>query len=611
MTATAADFGTRPRNDVPPEDTWDLTAIFPNREAWEAGIAAVEQKADELAGMRGELGTSAETLLQALDLEEETGELLIKVYAWAALKKDQDTADSESQADSDRATRLYVETSSKLAFIEPELLALPEGTIEGYLEAHEGLAKYRHALEVILRQRDHVLDTETETLLASAGEIFGAPGTIFGMLNDADMEYGEIENEDGETVTLTKANYQRFIESRNREVRKAAFEAMHAAYQKQRNTIAATYSSSVKSDVFMAKTRRYESALEAALKPKNIPESVYDALVEAVNSHLPLLHRYIALRKKVLGLDQLGVYDLYVPIVPEVEEEYNYADALGTVLDGLGPLGDDYVRDLGTGFDSRWIDVYENKGKRSGAYSFGVYGVHPFILLNWSGKLRDVFTLAHEAGHAMHSFYTSQAQPYVYSNYTIFVAEVASTVNEILLTEKLRSETDDPNLDMYLVNHALEDLRGTLYRQTMFAEFERWTHEQVEAGAALTADALSAQYAELARRYYGPDVEVDDYVAIEWARIPHFYRAFYVYQYATGISAAAALAKQILEEGEPARDRYRQFLAGGSSKDSLDLLRDAGVDMTSPEPVEQALGLFEAWLDELESLMSDQGLISE
>ncbi len=609
MTVTAADFGTRARSDVPPEDTWDLTAIYPNRGAWEAGIEQVQNLANELAGFRGKLGDGADTLLKASELEERTGEQMIKVYAWAALKKDQDTADSSAQADSDRATRLYVEVSSQLAFLEPELLALPEGTVERFLEENEGLKKYRHALETILRQREHVLDSETETLLASAGEIFGAPGTIFGMLNDADMEYGEIENEQGEKVTLTKANYQRFIESRDRRVRRDAFVAMHAAYQQQRNTIAATYSSSVKSDVFMAKTHHYNTTLQSALKPKKIPEAVYDTLVETVNSFLPLLHRYVALRKRVLALDELGVYDLYVPIVPEVEDEYSYADALDTVLAALGSLGDDYIRDLGTGFDSRWIDVYENRGKRSGAYSFGVHGVHPFILLNWSSKLRDVFTLAHEAGHAMHSFYTSSNQPYVYSNYTIFVAEVASTVNEILLTEKLRSETDDPKLDMYLVNHALEDLRGTLFRQTMFAEFERWTHEQVEAGAALTADALSEQYGDLARRYYGPDVEVDEYVAIEWARIPHFYRAFYVYQYATGISAAAALAKQILEEGEPARQRYRTFLAGGSSKDSLDLLRDAGVDMTSREPVSQALELFGTWLDELERLMTGEGLI--
>jgi oligoendopeptidase F len=609
MTATATDFGTRARADVPPEDTWDLTAIYADRAAWEADMERVRSLAAELAAMRGTLAEGAGTLSRALELEERVGERLIRAYAWAALKKDQDTADSSAQADDDRATRLYVEVSSQTAFLEPEILALPEGTVERYLAEKPGLEKYRHALESILRQREHVLDSDTETLLASAGEIFGAPGTIFGMLNDADMEYGEIENEQGEAVTLTKANFQRFIESRDRRVRRDAFTTMHAAYRKQRNTIAATHSSSVKTDIFMAKTHRYDSALEAALYPNNIPVSVYDALVEAVNAHLPLLHRYIALRKRALGLDRLGVHDLYVPIVPEVEDEYDYADALDTMLGALGSLGDDYVRDLGAGLDSRWADIYENKGKRSGAYSFGVYGVHPFILLNWSSKLRDVFTLAHEAGHAMHSFYTSQAQPYVYGNYTIFVAEVASTVNEILLTERLRAETDDPKLDMYLVNHALEDLRGTLYRQTMFAEFERWTHERVEAGEALTHDALSAKYAELAGRYYGPDVEIDEYVAIEWARIPHFYRAFYVYQYATGISAAVALARRIMDEGEPARQRYRKFLAGGSSKYSLDLLRDAGVDMTSPEPVAQALEMFGGWVDELEQLMAGQGLL--
>jgi oligoendopeptidase F len=609
MTATAADFGTRARGEVPVEDTWDLTAIYPDRAAWEAGIQQVQTLAAELAARRGTLGEGAKSLLQALALEERIGERLIKVYAWAALKNDEDTADPASQADDDRATRLYVETSSQTAFLEPEILSLPEGTVERYLAEKPGLAKYRHALERILRQREHVLDSDTETLLAGAGEIFGAPGMIFGMLNDADLEYGQIENERGEPVTLTKANFQRFIESRDRRVRRDAFSTLHAAYQRHRNMIAATYSSSVKTDVFMAKTRRYPSALEAALYPNNIPVSVYDALVEAVNANLPALHRYIALRKRALGLDRLGAYDLYVPIVPEVEAEYSYSAALDTMLGALDSLGADYVRDLGAGLDSRWADIYENKGKRSGAYSFGVFGVHPFILLNWSSKLRDVFTLAHEAGHAMHSFYTSQAQPYVYGNYTIFVAEVASTVNEILLTERLRAETDDPNLDMYLVNHALEDLRGTIFRQTMFAEFERWAHEQVEAGAALTHDALSAKYAELAGRYYGPDVEVDDYVAIEWARIPHFYRAFYVYQYATGISAAVALARKILEEGEPARQRYRKFLSGGSSNYSLDLLRDAGVDMTSPEPVAQALEMFGAWVDELERLMTGQGLL--
>lgn len=602
MTSTVQD-GTRPRAEVPEEDTWDLTHIYPSRDEWEADIGRIREMTPELAGLKGTLSEGPEKLLRALQLEEQIGERLIKVYAYAALANDQDTSDPVTQAMEDRARVLHVEVSGQTAFLEPEIIALPEGTVEHYLEQEPELGIYRHALDSLLRQRDHVLDSETEALLANAGEVFGAPGTIFGMLNDADMYYGEITNEEGEKVTLTKANYQRFMESRKRDVRKEAFETLHSAYQRHRNTLASTYASSVKADVFLARTRKYKSALEASLEPKNIPIAVYDALVESVNAHLPLLHRYIALRKRMLGLDKLGAYDLYVPIVPEVDVEYDYHQAVDEVLEGLSPLGDDYTEDLGKGLRARWVDIYENQGKRSGAYSFGVYGVHPYILLNWSATLRDVYTLAHEAGHAMHSFYTSQAQPYVYGNYTLFVAEVASTVNEMLLTDAMRKKTDDPAIQAYLINLVLEEFRGTLYRQTMFAEFERWAHERVESGEALTADSMSEHYAELARRYYGPDVEVDDTVAIEWARIPHFYRAYYVYQYATGISAAAALAKQILEEGQPARERYRTFLSGGSSKYSLDLLRDAGVDMTTPEPVEQALSLFGEWLTELERVL--------
>jgi oligoendopeptidase F len=397
------------------------------------------------------------------------------------------------------------------------------------------------------------------------------------------------------------------MESRNRDVRKAAFEGLHSAYQSHRNTIATTYSSSVKTDIFEARTRRYGSALEASLSSSNIPVAVYDNLIETVNRKLPLLHRYIGLRKRALGLDQLEVYDLYVPIVPEIEAEYTYERGVELVMKALGPLGEDYLQSLSAGFDSRWVDVYENKGKTSGAYSWGVYGVHPFMLLNWSGRLNDVFTLGHEVGHAMHSWYTSANQPYTYGRYTLFVAEVASTVNELLMTDAMRRETDDPATQMYLINHALEDFRGTLFRQTMFAEFERWSHARVEAGEALTPDVLSEQYAELCRRYYGPDVTVGEYTAIEWARIPHFYRAFYVYQYATGLSAAAALSKMLIEEGAAARERYLRFLASGSSNYSLELLKDAGVDMTTPEPIEKALDVFDGLLTELERLMGENG----
>jgi oligoendopeptidase F len=380
---------------------------------------------------------------------------------------------------------------------------------------------------------------------------------------------------------------------------------MHDAYLSHRNTLATTYASSVKTDIFEARTRNYGSALEASLSSNNIPVAVYDNLVETVNRKLELLHRYIGLRKQALGLDQLEVYDLYVPIVPEIEGEYTYERGVELVMKALGPLGEEYRQALAGGFDSRWVDVYENKGKTSGAYSWGVYGVHPFMLLNWSGRLDDVFTLGHEVGHAMHSWYTSAQQPYVYGRYTLFVAEVASTVNELLMTDAMRRETDDRATQMYLINHALEDFRGTLFRQTMFAEYERWAHARVEAGEALTPDALSEQYAELCKRYYGPDVTVGEHAAIEWARIPHFYRGFYVYQYATGLSAAAALSKMLIEEGAPARERYLRFLSSGSSNYSLDLLKDAGVDMTTPEPIEKALDVFEGLLTELERLMAE------
>jgi len=603
MVATAL----RSRAEMPADDTWDLSAIYPDQPAWEAAIESIRADLPRLAALQGTLGDGAGQLLAALQLQDAIGERLGRVFAWAGLRKDEDNGNAGAVANYDRAIKLSVDAGEVSSFVEPEVLALPDGAIERYLADEPALALYRHALETLLRQREHVLSAEQERLLAAASEMAFAPGQIFTMLNNADLRYGTITDESGNAVELTKANYQRFLESRSRDLRKQAFEQLHASYRDHRNTLATTYASSVKADAFYARVHKYGSAMEAALAPHNIPIAVYDNLVETVNRRLGVLHRYIALRKRVLGLDRLGVYDLYVPIVPEVDREFGYEAGVETVLGALGPLGDDYLSVLSGGLDSRWVDVYENAGKTSGAYSWGVYGVHPFILMNWSGRLNDVFTLAHEAGHAMHSHYSGSTQPYVYSHYTLFVAEVASTVNELLMTDALRRQTDDRLFEMYLVNHALEDFRGTLFRQTMFAEFERWAHAQVEGGGALTPDLLDERYAELCRTYYGPDVEVDDFVASEWSRIPHFYRAFYVYQYATGISAAAALARQILDEGEPARRRYRAFLSGGSSKDSLDLLRDAGVDMTTSEPIERALDTFEALLDELERLLDVSG----
>lgn len=595
----------RARSEIAVDDTWDLSSIYPNREAWEAAIDETRAELPKLSALQGTLSEGPARLLEGLRLQDKIGEALIRVYSYAGLKKDEDNTNASSVADHDRAIGLSVEAGQVASYFEPELLGLPEGTVERYLADEPGLEPYRHALENLLRQRAHVLSAEQERLLASAGEVLMAPGQIFTMLNNADLEYGTVEDEDGNTIALTKGNYLRLMESRDRTVRKSAFEGMHGAYLSHRNTLATTFAASVKTDIFEARTRNYGSALEASLSSNNIPVAVYDNLIETVNQKLPLMHRYIDLRKRALGLDKLEVYDLYVPIVPEIEGEYTFDRGVELVLGALGPLGDDYRQALAAGFDSRWVDVYENKGKTSGAYSWGVYAVHPFILMNWSGRLDDVFTLGHEVGHAMHSYYTSANQPYTYGRYTLFVAEVASTVNELLMTDAMRRQTDDRATQMYLINHALEDFRATLFRQTMFAEFERWAHTTVEAGDALTPDGISATYAELCERYYGPDVVVGEHTAIEWARIPHFYRGYYVYQYATGLSAAAALSKMLIEEGEPARERYLRFLSSGSSNYSLDLLRDAGVDMATPEPIVKALDVFENLLTELERLMDE------
>jgi len=460
-----------------------------------------------------------------------------------------------------------------------------------------------HQLHDLNRMRPHVRSVEVEAILAAAGEVASAPDTIFSMIDNADLKLPTIEDEKGEEVQLTKGNYQVFIRNTNRRVRKEAFEGLHSTFLKQRNTIAATLASQVKADIFYTRQRGYGSARERALAAYNIPTSVYDRLVETVSQHIPLLNRYMRLRKRMLQLDDLHMYDLYVPIVKEVQNEMSYEEACEKVLAALAPLGNNYISNLKQGFQQRWIDVYETPGKRGGAYSGGVYGTQPFILMNFQGNRDSMYTLAHELGHSMHSFYTRTHQPYPYGDYTIFVAEVASTLNEGLLTEYLLRTTTDRALRMAILNQSLEDFRGTLFRQTMFAEFEQDIHSVAEQGEPLTADTLSAMYRALNEKYYGAEVTIDEPIDIEWARIPHFYYNFYVYQYATGISAASALVQQILQEGKPAVDRYMKFLASGSSDYSIELLKKAGVDMTSPEPVRQALELFESHLAQMEQLI--------
>jgi len=592
------------RTEVKPEHTWALETVYPNDEAWEQDFAKIEGLTPKLASFQGKVCESADTLLAALKTRDEVSLLLGQVGSYARMRKDQDNANSTYNALNDRVMSLFARVRAAGSFMTPEILAVPTETLTGWIEQNEGLRLYKHELLDLLREKEHVRTAEVEALLAQAGEIAAAPQSIFGMLDNADMKFPKVHDEEGNEVDLTKGRFIRFLESPKREVREEAFTTLYSTYHKFRNTLAATHASSVKKDVFFARARKYPSARAMALSGTNIPEAVYDNLVATVNKNLPSLHRYVRLRKKMLGLDDLHMYDLYTPMVAEADKKVPYEEAVETIMAALKPLGDEYVKIAREGLTSaRWVDRYENEGKSSGAYSGGAYTTHPFILMNYQDTLDSMFTLAHELGHSMHSYFTRRTQPFPYGGYTIFVAEVASTFNEALLTDHLLKQTDDKKLRMYLINHYLEQFRTTLYRQTMFAEFEHLTHQKAEKNAALTPDLLCSMYYELNQKYYGTEgMTVDKAIEMEWARIPHFYRPFYVYQYSTGLSAAVALSQQVLTEGKPAVDRYLGFLSKGGSEYSIDLLKGAGVDMTSPEPVQKALDVFASLLDEMEKL---------
>ncbi|MGE5598952.1 MAG: oligoendopeptidase F [Bacteroidota bacterium] len=587
------------RTEIPEKDRWQLEDIFPSDAAWEEAFARAKSMLPQFAEFQGTLGRSAERLLACLQARDRLGELYERLYVYAHMRRDEDNANPTYQALFDRAESLGTQVSAALAFIVPEILALPPQTIPGFLATEPGLALYRHHLEEIERRRPHTLSTAEEQLLAQAGEVFQAPDNIFTMLDTADLRFPVITDADGRPVELTKGRYIRFLESPDRRVRRDAFQTFLETYHQRRNTIAATLGSAVKRDVYLARVRRYGSALRAALFEDNVPVDVYDSLIAAVRGGLPLLHRYLALKRKLMNLDELHLYDVYASPVPDPGAEYGLEKAEELVEASLAPLGGEYLAALRAGFRNRWIDVFETAGKTGGAYSWGPYGVHPYVLLNYQGRLKDLFTLAHEMGHAMHSYYSYGRQPYVYAHYSIFVAEIASTLNETLLFEHLLRESADRAMRLYLLHHFLEEFRGTVFRQTMFAEFEKETHARVEAGEALTAEDLSRIYLGLNQDYFGPATVVDEPIAVEWARIPHFYNAFYVYKYATGFSAAAALARQILGEGRPAVDRYLAFLSSGGSDYPNELLKRAGVDLTRPEPVREALGLFGEYLDRL------------
>ncbi|HET7629732.1 MAG TPA: oligoendopeptidase F [Bacillales bacterium] len=591
------------RSEIAVEDKWNLEAIFETDEAWEKEFAEVKGLLPGIAKYQGKLGKSAATLYEVLQLQDEISRRLGQLYTYAHMRSDEDTANAFYQDMNDRVASFAARVSSALSFIVPEILAMEESKLDEFLNEDERLRLYAFALEQINKKRKHILPAEQEAILAQASEVTDNPSNTFGMLNNADLEFPSIKDENGEEVDVTHGRYIRFLESDDRRVRKDAFQAMYDTYGHYKNTFASTLSGAVKSHNFYASVRNYESARQAALDANHIPEKVYDNLISTVHKHLHLLHRYARLRKNVLQLDELHMYDLYTPLVKDVEMKYSFDEAKEMVLRGLKPMGEDYLQVIREGYKNRWIDVYENKGKRSGAYSSGSYSTMPYILLNWQNNVNSMFTLAHELGHSAHSYYTRRHQPYPYGNYSIFVAEVASTCNESLLNHYLLETLEDKKKRLYLLNHMLEGFRGTLYRQTMFAEFEQMIHEKAAAGESLTADKMTRLYYELNVKYFGEDVHVDDDIGLEWARIPHFYLNYYVYQYATGFSAAASLSKQILQEGEPAVNRYLEFLKAGSSDYPIEVLKKAGVDMTTPQPIEDALSVFADVLEEMEQLL--------
>lgn len=591
------------RKDVPVEYTWRLEDIFATDEQWEQEFQQIQALLPKFSEYKGRLGESAQMLYEALQYRDHVFMRLGKLYAYAHMRHDEDTANSLYQGLETRAEGLYAEAGQATAFIVPEILAMDEDVLRTFLQQYEPLRLYAHELDEMNRQRPHVLSEKEEALLAQAAEVMNASSNTFGALNNADLRFPTITDENGEEVEVTHGRYIRFLESEDRRVRHDAFKAVYDTYRKYENTFASTLSGAVKRNNFFARVRNYRSAREAALSKNQIPETVYDNLIETIHRYLPLLHRYVQLRKRVLGLDELHMYDLYTPLVKQVDMKVTYEEAKDILLKGLTPLGDEYISIVKEGFDNRWVDVQETRGKRSGAYSSGSYGTNPYILMNWQDNVNNLFTLAHEFGHSVHSYYTRKYQPYPYGNYSIFVAEVASTCNEALLNDYLLKTIDDEKKKLYLLNHYLETFRGTVFRQTMFAEFEHMIHQMAQNGEALTAKVLTEKYYELNKTYFGDGVVIDEEIGLEWARIPHFYYNYYVYQYATGFSAATALSKQILEEGAPAVERYIEFLKAGSSDYPIEVLKKAGVDMTAPEPIEQACQVFEQKLQELEQLL--------
>ena len=590
------------RKEIPQEATWALEDLYEDLSKWQEDLEKVRKETQKIQTYKGTLKESAERLLEVLGLYSDMNLTFEKAYVYANQLLHQDMADASSQKCSGEVQVLMNQVNASAAFLEPEILRIPDEKWKEYLQ-NPRFGAYKRFLEEILRTREHSLSEEKEELLARVGELGRAPSNIYGMFNNADITFRPVVDEKGEEHPLTQERYVHYLENPDRQIRKQAFEHLYDGYKGFVNTIAAIFDANVRQAAFFAKERRYTSSLEAALDGGNIPVSVYTNLVRAVEEHLQPMYRYLKLRKRLLGVDELHMYDVYVPMVEEVCMKFSFEEAKTMVKEGLSVLGEEYTGLLEKGFQERWIDIYENEGKRSGAYSWGAYGTHPYVLLNYQGNLNHVFTLAHEMGHALHSWYSDHNQNYLNAGYRIFVAEVASTCNEALLIHDLMKKTTDKKEKAYLINYFLEQFRTTLYRQTMFAHFEQEMHQKVEEGGTLTAETLCNAYYGLNQKYYGEEMISDEQIRYEWARIPHFYTPFYVYQYATGFSAAIAISSKILAGEEGIVEKYKSFLSGGCSMDPIDLLKLCGVDMTSQKPVEEALNVFEQYVEELENVI--------
>lgn len=590
------------RAEVPIKYTWDLESIFAQAADWEDEFQTIQASLPGLEDLKGTLAESGQALLTVLRKKDEIAQRLERLYIYASLRKDEDTTNGTYQSMADRATRLYVQASTITSYIEPEILALSQEVLDQFFNETPDLLPYKHLFNDLRRNRSHVRSAEAENILAASGEMSNAPNTIYSMLSNADLRFPSIQDENGASVVLTQSNYLAYIRSSNRRVRQEAFESFHSTFLAHRHTLAALLSAQVKAHLFYAQQRNYATCRESALARYNIPLSVYDALIAAVSECIPLFNRYLRLRKHMLEIDELHMYDFQVPVVKEITDVVSYPQACEMIVQALTPLGESYRDVVLKAFSQRWIDVYETPGKRGGAYSSGAYDTYPFLLINWQDNYKSMYTLAHELGHCVHSYFTRANQPYHYGNYSVFIAEVASTLNEGLLTEYLLKHVADRATRLAILNQSLENLRSKLFRQSLSSEFEQQIHRRVEAGGGLTADVLEALYGDLNKKYYGTEACIDELIRIEWASIPHFYYDFYVYQYATGISAASALVQQILQEGQPAVKRYLSFLSAGSSDYSIELLKQAGVDMTTPLPVHQTLQMFESHLSQMEEL---------